>query len=103
VEIIPDKRRVVGFVGQSARGELCLPNFQRDFIWTRDEVADLILTSHRENADNRDRDETNRESRRTHWRKRLDHPMVRPPCASVVWAKFRRRTWASDKTSLEAS
>ena len=23
-------------------GALCLPNFQRDFVWTRDEVADLV-------------------------------------------------------------
>jgi hypothetical protein len=42
VEIIPDKRRVVGLVEQAYEGKICLPNFQRDFIWTREEVADLV-------------------------------------------------------------
>src|SRR5262245_64735466 len=42
VEIIPDKRRVVGLVEQAHEGKICLPNFQRDFIWTREEVADLV-------------------------------------------------------------
>ena len=38
MEIIPDKRRVVGLVGQAHTGKICLPNFQRDFVWTREEV-----------------------------------------------------------------
>jgi hypothetical protein len=42
VEIIPDKRRLVGLVEQAHQGKLCLPNFQRDFVWTREEVADLV-------------------------------------------------------------
>jgi hypothetical protein len=42
VEIIPDKRKVVGLVEQAHEGKICLPNFQRDFIWTREEVADLM-------------------------------------------------------------
>jgi hypothetical protein len=42
VEIIPDKRRVVGLIEQAHEGKVCLPNFQRDFVWTREEVADLI-------------------------------------------------------------
>jgi hypothetical protein len=42
MDIIPDKRKVVGLVEQAHRGEICLPNFQRDFVWTRDEVADLV-------------------------------------------------------------
>jgi hypothetical protein len=42
MEIIPDKRKVVGLVEQGLEGKLCLPNFQRDFVWTRDEVADLV-------------------------------------------------------------
>lgn len=42
MEIIPDKRKVVGLVEQAHRGEICLPNFQRDFVWTREEVADLV-------------------------------------------------------------
>src|SRR5438552_12370224 len=41
-EIIPDKRKMVGLVEQAHEGKLCLPNFQRDFVWRRDEVADLL-------------------------------------------------------------
>ena len=42
MDIIPDKRRVIGLVEQAAETKLCLPNFQRDFVWTREEVADLV-------------------------------------------------------------
>ncbi len=42
MEIIPDKRKVVGLVEQAYDGKVCLPNFQRDFVWTREEVADLV-------------------------------------------------------------
>jgi hypothetical protein len=42
MEIIPDKRKVVGLVEQAYDGRVCLPNFQRDFVWTREEVADLV-------------------------------------------------------------
>ncbi len=42
MDIIPDKRKVVGLVEQAHAGKICLPNFQRDFIWTREEVADLV-------------------------------------------------------------
>jgi hypothetical protein len=42
LEIIPDKRKVVGLVEQAYEGKICLPNFQRDFVWTREEVADLV-------------------------------------------------------------
>lgn len=42
MEIIPDKRRVVGLVEQAREGKICLPNFQRDFVWKREEVADLV-------------------------------------------------------------
>ena len=42
VEIIPDKRKVIGLVEAAYEGKICLPNFQRDFVWARDEVADLV-------------------------------------------------------------
>lgn len=42
MEIIPDKRQLIGLVNQAAAGKLCLPQFQRDFVWSRDEVGDLI-------------------------------------------------------------
>lgn len=42
MEIIPDKRKVCGLVEQAYEGKMCLPNFQRDFVWSREEVADLV-------------------------------------------------------------
>jgi Protein of unknown function DUF262 len=42
MEIFPDKRNIVGLVDQACEGKICLPNFQRDFVWAREEVADLI-------------------------------------------------------------
>lgn len=42
MEIIPDKRKVVGLVEQAYDGRICLPNFQRDFVWSREGVADLV-------------------------------------------------------------
>ncbi len=42
MEIFPDKRKLVGVVEQAYEGKLCLPEFQRDFVWPRDGVADLL-------------------------------------------------------------
>jgi len=42
MDIIPDKRKLVGLVEQAKDGKLCLPDFQRDFVWRRDEVAELL-------------------------------------------------------------
>jgi hypothetical protein len=42
MEVIPDKRKVTGLVEAAHEGKICLPNFQRDFVWTREEVADLV-------------------------------------------------------------
>lgn len=32
----------MGWFSRRYEGTICLPNFQRDFVWTREEVADLI-------------------------------------------------------------
>jgi hypothetical protein len=42
MEIIPDKRKLVGLVEQSFEGKICLPDFQRDFVWPPDQIADLL-------------------------------------------------------------
>src|SRR5438876_1237814 len=42
MEIIPDKRSLVNLVEQAHDGRLCLPNFQRDFVWPAEDVADLL-------------------------------------------------------------
>ena len=39
---ITDKGKLIGFVEQACDGKLCLPNFQREFVWPRDQVADLV-------------------------------------------------------------
>lgn len=42
MEITPDKKKIIGLVEQAFLGSLCLPNFQRDFVWSREEIADLL-------------------------------------------------------------
>ena len=42
MDITPDKQRLVGLVSQAHQGNLCLLEFQRDFVWPRDQVADLL-------------------------------------------------------------
>lgn len=42
MNVIPDKRDLISLVRDANDGRLCLPNFQRDFVWPRDQVADLI-------------------------------------------------------------
>ena len=42
MDITPDKRKLVSLVEQAQQGDLCLPEFQRDFVWPRDQVADLV-------------------------------------------------------------
>lgn len=42
LEITPTKRKLVGLVQRAYEGEICLPNFQRDFVWSREAVADLV-------------------------------------------------------------
>ncbi|WP_291432030.1 DUF262 domain-containing protein [Deinococcus sp.] len=42
MDITPDKRKLVALVEQAHHGDLCLPEFQRDFVWPREQVADLV-------------------------------------------------------------
>lgn len=42
MDIIPDKKKLIGLVEQAYDGRLCLPNFQRDFVWPTEDVADLL-------------------------------------------------------------
>ncbi len=42
MELTPDKRKLIGLVEAAHQGRICLPDFQRDFVWTRSEVADLL-------------------------------------------------------------
>lgn len=42
MEITPDKKKLSSLVEKAYEGTLCLPNFQRDFVWSKDAIADLI-------------------------------------------------------------
>ena len=42
MEITPNKRKIILLVEEAQQGTVCLPNFQRDFVWSSDEVADLL-------------------------------------------------------------
>ena len=42
MNVIPCKSSIVGLVKDANDGKLCLPDFQRDFVWPRDLVADLV-------------------------------------------------------------
>ena len=57
-DMIPDKRRIVSLFEQAYEGKLCLRDFQRNFVWRRDEVADLLTSRQvrRLYCSNQDRD-----------------------------------------------
>ncbi len=42
MDVTPTMRKVVDLVNKANEGEVCLPDFQRDFVWSREEVADLV-------------------------------------------------------------
>jgi len=42
VEMIPRTYRLTKLVEQANDGTLCLPDFQREFVWTREQLADLL-------------------------------------------------------------
>jgi len=42
MEITPDKKRLSLLVEKAHEGTLCLPNFQRDFVWSADAISDLL-------------------------------------------------------------
>ena len=42
MELFPDKRNLVNIIEQARKGAVCLPEFQREFVWKREEVADLL-------------------------------------------------------------
>jgi len=44
MEIIPDKKKLLDLVNRSVAGEVALPQFQRNFVWARDDIADLLLS-----------------------------------------------------------
>ena len=44
MEIIPDKKKLVSLIEKAKSGEIVLPQFQRYFVWSRDDITDLLLS-----------------------------------------------------------
>ncbi|CEP69106.1 Domain of unknown function DUF262 [Moorella glycerini] len=44
MDITPDKKRLLDLVERARSGEIALPEFQRNFVWTRDDVRDLLTS-----------------------------------------------------------
>lgn len=44
MDITPDKKRLLDLVNRAQSGEIALPEFQRNFVWTRDDVRDLLTS-----------------------------------------------------------
>jgi len=42
MDVTPTMKKVVELVKKANEGEVCLPDFQRDFVWPREAVADLV-------------------------------------------------------------
>ena len=41
-ELYPHTTELIKLVEQARRGQLALPRFQRNFVWERDRIADLL-------------------------------------------------------------
>ncbi len=44
MEISHDNPKLVGMVERAREGKIVLPEFQRDFVWSRDGIADLLVS-----------------------------------------------------------
>jgi hypothetical protein len=44
MDVIPDKRRLIDLVKDASDGRIVLPQFQRNFVWKRSDIEDLIIS-----------------------------------------------------------
>jgi hypothetical protein len=44
MEIKTDKTKLISLIDRVQRGEIVLPQLQRNFVWSRDDIADLLLS-----------------------------------------------------------
>lgn len=44
MEIRPDKPKLLNLIEKVQEGKIVLPQFQRNFVWSRDDIADLLLS-----------------------------------------------------------
>lgn len=44
MDIRPDKLKLLELVEKAQQGKIALPQFQRNFVWPRDDIADLLLS-----------------------------------------------------------
>lgn len=44
MKVTPDSEKLLELVGWARKGKLVLPQFQRNFVWSREEITDLLLS-----------------------------------------------------------
>ncbi|MFC2172116.1 DUF262 domain-containing protein [Acidobacteriota bacterium] len=44
MEITPDTKNLLDLVNKASTGEIVLPQFQRNFVWSRDDIRDLLIS-----------------------------------------------------------
>lgn len=44
MEITPDKQKLISLVEGARKGKIVLPQFQRNFVWSRDDITDLLVS-----------------------------------------------------------
>lgn len=44
MDIIPDKKQISLLVDMASKGGIVLPEFQRNFVWRRDDITDLLIS-----------------------------------------------------------
>ena len=44
MDVIPSKKPLISFVKQAQEGKIVLPEFQRDFVWARDDIKDFLIS-----------------------------------------------------------
>lgn len=47
MEITPDKQKLLSLVEGARKGKIALPQFQRNFVWSRDDITDLLISIHK--------------------------------------------------------
>ncbi len=44
MELTPDKKKLMSLVEMAISGDLALPEFQRNFVWSIPDISDLLLS-----------------------------------------------------------
>lgn len=44
MKTIPDNQQLIDLIGYARRGRVVLPQFQRNFVWSRDDITALLVS-----------------------------------------------------------